>query len=65
MRGISKPWPPTDVYPDDQASASLRKAEDEYLARLPAARDRVSFARSAFDGLAKPKLRVVMYREQR
>ena len=65
MRGISKPWPPTDVYPDDQASASLRKAEGEYLARLRAARDWVAFARAAFDDLAKQKLRVVMYREQR
>ena len=65
MRGVSKPWPPKDVYPDDQASASLRKAEGEYLAKLGAAHDRLSFARSAFDGLAKQKLRVVMYREQR
>ena len=65
MRGISKPWPPTDVYPDDQAPASLRNAESEYLTRLRGARDQVSFARSAFDGLAKQKLRVVMYREQR
>ena len=65
MRGISKPWPPTDVYPDDQASASLRKAESEYLARLRAAPDQVSFARTEFDGLVKQKLRVVMYREQR
>ena len=65
MRGISKPWPPADVYPDDQAPASLRKAESEYLTRLREARDQVSLARSAFDGLAKQKLRVVMYREQR
>ncbi len=65
MRGISKPWPPTDVYPDDQAPASLRKAESEYLTRLREARDQVALARSAFDGLAKQKLRVVMYREQR
>ncbi len=64
MRGISKPRPPTDVRPDCQPSASLREAEDEYLTRLPAVPDEASFARSEFDGLAKQKLRAVMYREQ-
>ena len=65
MRGISKPWPPRDVYPDDQEPASLREAEHAYLAAVPQARDQVSLARSEFDRLAKQKLRVVMYREQR
>ena len=65
MRGIPKPWPPTDVYPAGHEPASLREAEDAYLAALPEARDQVSFARSEFDRLAKQKLRVVMYREQR
>ena len=65
MRGISKPWPPRDVYRDDRAPASLRQAEEEYQERLPEAGDQVSFARSEFDQLAKQKLRVVMYREQR
>ena len=64
MRGISKPRPPTDVSPDGQPSASLREAEDVFLTRLPAARDEASFARSEFDGLAKQKLRALMYREQ-
>ena len=64
MRGISKPWPPGDVYPDDRQPASLRQAEGGYLARLREAGDQVSFARSEFDQLAKHKLRVVMYREQ-
>ena len=65
MRGISKPWLPGDVYPDDRAPVSLRQAEEGYLERLPEAGDRVSFARSEFDQLAKRKLRVVMYQEQR
>ena len=65
MRGISKPWPPRDVYRDDRAPASLRQAEEEYLESLPEAGDQVSFARLEFDQLAKRKLRVVMYREQR
>ena len=65
MRGISKPWPPGDVYPDGHEPASLRDAEEAYLERLPEAPDQVSFARSRFDQLAKQKLRVVMYEEQR
>lgn len=64
MRGISKPWPPRDVYPDGQAPASLREAEDAYLAALPAAPNQASFARSEFNRLEKRKLRTVMYREQ-
>ena len=64
MRGISKPWPPRDVYPDGHAPTSLREAEAAYLAALPVAREQVSFARSEFDRLKKQKLRVEMYREQ-
>ena len=65
MRGISKPWPPTDVYPDGQERASLREAEDVYLAELPCAPNQSSFARSEFDRFEKRKLRAVMYVEQR
>ena len=65
MRGISKPWPPTDVYPDDHEPASFREAEEAFLAELQEARDQGTFARSEFNGLAKQKLRAVMYREQR
>ena len=64
MRGISKPWPPRDVYPDDRAPASLREAEEEYLEKLQETDDQVSFARTRFEQLANQKLRVVMYREQ-
>ena len=65
MRGISKPWPPRDVYPDGHEPASLRDAENVYRSALAVVPDEVSFARSEFDRLAKDKLRVVMYREQR
>ena len=65
MRGISKPWPPRDVFPDGHKAASIRDAEDAYLAALPDAGDQAAFARSAFDGLDKGKLRTEMYREQR
>ena len=65
MRGISKPWPPGDVYPDGHEPASLRDAEIGYLAALPQAPNPASFARSEFDRLEKQKLRAVMYREQR
>ncbi len=65
MRGISKPWPPRDVYPDGHEPASLREAENACLAALPGAPDQASFARSEFDRLEKRKLRSVMYREQR
>ena len=65
MRGISKPWPPRDVYPAGQPQTSLRQAETAYLAALPAAHDEASYARSEFDRLEKQKLRSVMYREQR
>jgi uncharacterized protein (TIGR02646 family) len=43
----------------------MAKAEQEYLADLPAAQDKTAFARSRFDQLDKVKLREVMYREQR
>ena len=65
MRGISKPWPPTDVYPDGHERASLREAEEAFVAELQEARDQRTFARSEFNGLAKQKLRAVMYGEQR
>lgn len=65
MRGISKPWPPQDVHPDDQTPASLHEAEAAYREALPGASNPSSFARSVFDGLAKQKLRAEMYREQR
>ena len=65
MRGISKPWPPRDVYPDGHALTSLREAEDGYSAALPGRPDHSPFARSQFNRLKKQKLRVEMYREQR
>ncbi len=65
MRGISKPWPPTDVYPEGHERASLREAEDDYLTELPCAPNQSSFARSEFDRFEKRKLRAVMYGEQR
>ena len=65
MRGISKPWPPRDVYPDGHETASLREAEDAYLVALPGAPNQASFARSEFNRLEKQKLRAVMYGEQR
>ena len=65
MRGICKPSPPADVYPDGHAPADLHKAEDDYLKALPKAPNQASFARSQFNQLKKRKLRVVMYREQR
>ena len=65
MRGVSKPCPPGDVYPDGHEPASLREAEDAFLDELPGARNQGTFARSEFNRLAKQKLRSVMYREQR
>ena len=65
MRGISKPWPPRDVYPDGHEQASLREAEDTYLAALPGTPNQASFAGSEFNRLEKQKLRAVMCREQR
>ena len=43
----------------------MAKAEQDYLAALPATQDKTAFARSEFDQLDKAKLRQVMYREQR
>ena len=65
MRGVTKPWPPGDVYPDGQARTSLREAENAYLAALRGVPNRAPFARSEFDRLDKQKLRREMYREQR
>lgn len=65
MRRVSKPWPPANVSPDGQATCTMAKAEQDYLAALPAAQDKTAFARSEFDQLDKAKLRQVMYREQR
>jgi uncharacterized protein (TIGR02646 family) len=65
MRGISKPWPPSDVAPDGQAPHPLHDAERAFLAALLSAVDKASFARAAFDALNKRKLRSEMYREQR
>lgn len=65
MRGLSKPWPPANVSPDGQKLRRFVDAEKEFLDALPAAEDKVAFARSRYDDLDKLKLRVVMYREQR
>lgn len=65
MRGVSKPCPPQDVYPDGQAKASLSDVEAEYLAGLTDEPDKQAAARSKFDQLAKSKLRATLYREQR
>jgi uncharacterized protein (TIGR02646 family) len=65
MRRCSKPWPPTNVGPDGQAARRFVDAEREYLATLPGRVDKSAFARAAYEQLDKPKLRAVMYREQR
>lgn len=65
MRGFSKPWPPADISPDGQPQRSLADAEQAFLVDLQNAPNRTAFARRAFDGLEKGKLRVAMYREQR
>ena len=65
MRGVSKPWPPRDVYPDGQAQMSLRDAEKAYLAALPGVSNQPYFARSKYEDLDNRKLRREMYREQR
>ena len=66
MRGISKPWPPRDVYPDGQAQMSLRQAEAVFLRALREREfERSRFARLKYDELDKRKLRREMYREQR
>jgi uncharacterized protein (TIGR02646 family) len=65
MRGVSKPWPPADVYPDGRAPCSLRDAERNYLENLPPDAARSSHARVRYGQLDKRKLREVMHREQR
>lgn len=65
MRRIAKPWPPTNVSPDNREARTLRRAEKEYLESLAAAQDKTSLARMHFDQLEKCKLREVMHREQR
>jgi uncharacterized protein (TIGR02646 family) len=65
VRGVSKPWPPRDVYPDGHQPSGLREAEKAYLDELPEVANKGSHARSEFDRLEKRKLRTVMYREQR
>lgn len=57
--------PPQDVYPAGGEPAGLGEVEKAYLAELPEAGERASFARSEFDRLDKQKLRMVMYQEQR
>lgn len=64
MRGLRKPWPPGDVSPDGQEARTWKQAQDEFLAGLPGAADRVGHARTTFDSMEKRKLRAVMYREQ-
>lgn len=64
MRGLAKVRPPANVSPDGQTPRSFEAAEEEYLAALPDRPNRSRFARVAFDGLDKSKLRQVMYGEQ-
>ena len=64
MRGVEKPSPPSNVSPDGQAPRGLAEAETKYLAALPGRPNKVRFARAAFHGLDKAKLREVMHLEQ-
>ena len=64
MRGLSKPWPPSNVSPDGQAPRRFTDAEREYLAALPGRTNPVRFAEAELKRLDKAKLRQVMYREQ-
>ena len=64
MRGLSKPWPPSNVSPDGQAPRRFTDAEREYLAALPGRTNPVRFAEAEFKRLDKAKLRQVMYGEQ-
>ena len=64
MRGLSKPWPPSDVSPDGQTPRRFVDAEREYRTALPDRSDRTKFARTEFDRLDKGKLRKVMSGEQ-
>lgn len=65
MRGVAKRWPPRNVSPDGQPPATLKEAEQDLLASLPLAKDRVKHARSKFDSLDKKKLREPLVRDQR
>lgn len=65
MRGLSKPWPPSNVRRESEEPQSLADAEKEYLADLQFRTDKSAFAESEFDRLDKAKLREVMYVEQR
>ena len=65
MRGVRKPWPPSNVRNDNEESQRLTDAEKEYTADLQHRADKVAFAKSEFDRLDKAKLREVMYTEQR
>ena len=77
MRGLSKPWPPSDVSPDGQAPRRFVDAEREYLTALTKfdrvrraagveddRPDRTRFARTEFDRLDKGRLREVLSGEQ-
>ena len=64
MRGLSKPWPPSDVSPDGQTPRRFVDAEREYRTALPDRSDRTKFARTEFDRLDKGKLLKVMSGEQ-
>ena len=65
MRGLAKPWPPSNVSPDGQEPRRFADAEQEFLAALTGRTDKAKFARTEFDQLDKAKLRRVMYGEQR
>ena len=65
MRGLRKPWPPSNVSPDDQAPRRFADAEQEYRAALAGRTDKARFVRAEFDRLNKAELRQVMSREQR
>ena len=64
MRGLRKPWPPTNVSPDGQAPRRFADAEQEYLTALKGRTNKVQFARAELKRLDKAKLRQVMYGEQ-
>ena len=64
MRGLKRPWPPTNVSPDVQAPRRFADAEREYLTALKGSTNKVRFARAEFNRLDKAKLRQVMYGEQ-
>ena len=64
MRGLSKPWPPSNVSPDGQAPRRFVDAERAYRTALPHSSNKTRFARTEFDRLDKGKLRKVMSGEQ-